>query len=542
MNDGQGLLELLGVTPEQFRAAAFKRTNLDLNSFDAQVWQGVANASDELQRLAGAGATIREDDRVADAWGSLLQDTFGAFYKPYPDLLPEDRVEPNMIPNRPILQRLLEDPATEQVRVNTKLDELASAIATMAAGEVLLEEFQKRPDLIDPPKPQEGPQGDPGGDDGQGEGNGQGNGPGGQQPPQGQQQGANPGAGGPTPQAGPSPQALRRAAHKAAEAGRNKAAEAQAVLAGWGLESGDLSQIPMEQRIELVQRLLSGNLRTIADMVGRMKNLARSKQREKIDLPQPEVQGVELGNDLRRILPSELCKLADPDLEVAFYRKWRSRSLVQYHLHTKERKGKGPMVKAIDISGSMSGLPLTWAIGLNMGMVDTAARQKRAAAVAFFDTQVKKTIEWAPGEKDAQKLIDMATTGTAGGTKFHPAMSWGLEKIQTAGFEKADFVMTTDGLCNVPDEFLQLWNAERRRLKFRTYAVLIAAGVQMGRRKDGNGRTNRLADMHPEDTRKIFGQICDWADDGWAVPALDPRIAGTKDDTIAGTIFENIFM
>jgi hypothetical protein len=68
----------------------------------------------------------------------------------------------------------------------------------------------------------------------------------------------------------------------------------------------------------------SAQLRRIAELAGRFRRVAAAKQRQKVTHALDEVAGVELGADLGRLLPSELVKLADEELELDALRRLRA--------------------------------------------------------------------------------------------------------------------------------------------------------------------------------------------------------------------------
>jgi uncharacterized protein with von Willebrand factor type A (vWA) domain len=219
-----------------------------------------------------------------------------------------------------------------------------------------------------------------------------------------------------------------------------------------------------------------------------------------------EIHSIKTGADLEHVLPQELASLRHPTLKLDFYRKYTERSLLQYDLKTREPKGRGPIVVCIDISGSMNGQPLDWAIAVALGMVDTAARQKRRCKVIFFDTQVKKEIEFKPGERDIHKIMDIAETGAAGGTDYEPALRAAQKDIETTNYKNADVVMVTDGFCRVSAEFLDSFCGRKKIMEFKCYTILIGSDAE-GLKK--------------------------WSDRVWLVSKLD--------DETAGELFEDVY-
>lgn len=455
------------------------KNNIIQDSFDASAFNEIMEASESLQRTASTPPISEEP------WKAMIQDIWAGFYKASPELEEEKKIDPLYRANRPFISKFLEDPATAETRIHTMLDELVAAVATVEASARLNEELRNRPELkqvLDGCRKAQ------------------------QQQQQGDEDGATQTMQNVLQSLQGASTEVRQAMRAAARAGREKVEDMQQALSGWGLETGDLKSVPLGDRLKLVDRL-TGNrrLKQVADLVGRFRNLARGKQRDKIKRNRDEIHSIKTGADLEHVLPQELASLRHPTLKLDFYRKYSEKALLQYSLKTNEPLGKGPIIALIDISGSMSGRPLDWAIAVALGLVDTAARQKRRSKVIFFDTRVQKEVEFAPGERDIHKIIDIAETGAAGGTDYEPALSEAQKMIETVNYKNADVVMVTDGYCELSDSFLQGFIECKKRLEFRCYTVLI------GRNGD---------------------RLKEWSNKVWAVNKLG--------EDIAGEIFEEI--
>lgn len=472
--------DYFGLSPATFKALTSQTNNVVQDSFDSTMFNDLADASEALRNTAKTPPISDEP------WRALLKDVWAGFYKASPELNHETNIDPLYKANRPFVEKFMEDPATAETRIHTMLDDLAAGIATIEAAGKLNEELKNRPELkqaLDGCKKAQ------------------------KQQQQGDEEGA----------AQTMQQVLqllqgaatevRQAMRAAARAGKQKVEDMDQTLSGWGLESGNLKSIPLGDRLKLVDRITRDRrLKQVSDLVGRFRNLARAKQKDKVKKDRDEIHSIKVGNDLEHVLPQELAALKHPTLKLDFYRKYTERALLQYDLKTKEKQGRGPIIACIDISGSMEGQPLDWAIAVAMGLVDTAARQKRRSKVIFFDAEVKKEIEFGPGERDIHKIMDIAQTGTAGGTLFEPALRRAMETIETIAYKNADIVMVTDGDSEVPNSFLSEFIEAKRRLEFKCYSVLI------GYKAD---------------------ELSKWSDKLWAVRKLD--------EETAGEIFEDVY-
>jgi uncharacterized protein with von Willebrand factor type A (vWA) domain len=107
-------------------------------------------------------------------------------------------------------------------------------------------------------------------------------------------------------------------------------------------------------RFQLARRVMqSPKLRMIAEMCGRFTRLALAIQKSRVDYPPGQITAITTGADLAHLLPDELALLSEPDLEDLFYLRLTERRLFQYELEGREPEGRGPVILALDESGSM---------------------------------------------------------------------------------------------------------------------------------------------------------------------------------------------
>jgi uncharacterized protein with von Willebrand factor type A (vWA) domain len=221
----------------------------------------------------------------------------------------------------------------------------------------------------------------------------------------------------------------------------------------------------------------SARLRRIAELAGRFRRVAAARQRQKVLHAQDEVAGVELGADLGRLLPAELAKLADPDLELDALRRLVERQTMQRELRASEPVGKGPVVVVVDESGSMDGDPVAAAKALALAVVWVARQQRRwCALVAFSGGTEGRLLVLPPGRQDEGALLDWLEAFLGGGTsldvplrelpeRYWPAM--GAPKGRT------DLLLITDAVVRCPDDIRESFLAWKRRDQVRCVSIII---------------------------------------------------------------------
>jgi len=250
-------------------------------------------------------------------------------------------------------------------------------------------------------------------------------------------------------------------------------------ISGWGTGEGTTtpSTIAPELKAKLAERIRkSPKLQLLAKEAGRMRRIAAGKQRSKSNYCRSEVTDIECGNDLARLLPSELLKLGT-NRKWEFFRGYTERSLLQYKLSGKEPQGKGPIVICIDQSGSMNGQKEIWSKAVALAMLQIATMQHRKARVIHFTGEVVRVDDWEPGKVDPlQLIISMERFYNGSSTEFCPPMTSSMEAIESdEKLKKADVVFITDGQASVPVRFMEEWNKCKTKKEFTCYGIEIGA-------------------------------------------------------------------
>lgn len=471
--------ELLGLSAEDLQAIK-KRSpqraeagpspteqNVLQDRYDGRLFGELYEASREIRTLA-------ESEGAPETFRLLLRDFFCIFYKAAPILAPEEDVEErHRRLNRSFVERLLVDEKTGVARLWTRLDPLSSGLATLAAGRRILKEITERPE----PEGFPGPTGDlPPAEDTAREGVGTSG------PPEGE-----------TAEDAPNEDLLRRTVRAAAGEALEEAEDLHGALSSWGLSPADLLKVPLRERFELARRLRGKDLRRLTDLVGRMRRLAAAKRRRKEKERCDEVYSVALGGDPARILPAELAAgLAsrDPLRRRDFYRRLAEGQILSHELRAEEPSGRGPVVALIDASGSMSGQKMEWAVAVALAVVDQAVGRrrggsKRRSSILFFNSRLVREVAFEPGERDARKLLEVATVGAGGGTDYRPALARAIEIAGGSKHEGADLLLVTDALCRLNDGFVGELEGHKSRLGCKLYSVLIGADRRQAEKELG---------------------------------------------------------
>lgn len=291
--------------------------------------------------------------------------------------------------------------------------------------------------------------------------------------------------------------AIRRAARAGLADAERQIDELNAAVAAYGghggspggsLEGGGGRALTTREKIDLARQVgQSARLKQLALLCGRFTRIALDIQRSKVDHPPDEVTAIGRGADLARVLAGELSLLADPDLEDLFLLRFAEGALQQYDLVGAERQGRGPIVVALDESGSMSA-PLgggatkeVWSKAVTLALLAIARLQRRDFAVLHFSGDERIVLHRFPrGEGAYPDVIACLDTFLGGGTIFEPWMAAALTLVGEAAFDRADVIAISDGLAAIEPGMVARWNRARAARGMRAYAVLIGTDDGIG--------------------------------------------------------------
>lgn len=303
--------------------------------------------------------------------------------------------------------------------------------------------------------------------------------------------------------------AMRQALNEATQGTK----EVYDFMAGWGVDPGSLQRMPYEDKIALADKIRNTEvLRNVAKIVGRMKLLLASKQKQKITKVPEEIVDISQGDDIMRTVPSDMMLMMDEDTEPLFIRKFTEKQLQTYQLEGREKLGEGPIVVCVDNSGSMSGAPEIVSKAIAYALLDLASKKKRRFACIHFGAENEyEVFEITPdmkGDDRIKTIISMLSYFRGGGTSFETPLREAMKIMEKDAYTKGDICFITDGQADVPDAFLKKYHKVKKEKDFKCIGILVGYGEQSMR------------------------QFCDM------VITTD---ALTTDDTkVAGELFENI--
>ncbi|MFG2370221.1 VWA domain-containing protein [Streptomyces sp. NPDC048504] len=277
--------------------------------------------------------------------------------------------------------------------------------------------------------------------------------------------------------------AARNAVAKAAGAAR----EEGALMRAWGVGPGELERMPFDQRARLAERLRTGRLAEWAELIGRFRQMAAGERARKVENATGELVGVTLGDDLSRVIPSELANLGLPALRAVFAARYAAGELMLYDSQGEQSTGQGAVIACVDTSHSMyeagpGGVTReAWAKACALALLDQARHAGRDFVGILFSAADKLQVFRFPADRPAgiAQVLDFAETFLGGGTSYQRPLSAAGELLEAEFNDttraRGDIVMLTDDDCGVTETWMRGWNEAKHRLGFRVFGVAIGA-------------------------------------------------------------------
>jgi len=187
-------------------------------------------------------------------------------------------------------------------------------------------------------------------------------------------------------------------------------------------------------------------VRRVAALAGRMYAAMAGSETRRVHGVVGEVYDVQPGRELSRMLPLEIARLGHPVLRAQAVPRILQGQALTYAMRGPERTASGPLVLALDESGSMHGARREWSKAAAVALARVAHDQKRLVRVVHFSTAVRER-DLPPG--DAKATVAMIRSMLHGGTDIALAVdrsAAAVESMSRAGQKGADVVLVTDGV------------------------------------------------------------------------------------------------
>jgi|GEM_PF-3341348 len=289
---------------------------------------------------------------------------------------------------------------------------------------------------------------------------------------------------------------------------------------GWDLSRGIGSESDIRQLLALHKQIKSSRqLQSIIRMIGRHKPQAAEplsqttqdfspgpkgiQRRLPDDYAISRVSGVYYGDELSRMLPSQLMMLGHRKLKMLWHARRSEQQLLNYHFqgvipehetelqslglhdHAKARqrlRQQGPIILCVDTSASMKGKAEQLARAIALETMGVAHIEKRPCYLFCFSGAGEISELELNLERGWQPLLEFINYSFRGGTDINPVLQKALDRLQRARWQNADILLLSDGRFRVEQ-------AVKDAFKSLRPAVRIY-GIQLG-----NWKTSALGDI-----------------------------------------------
>src|SRR5215475_5452275 len=348
-----------------------------------------------VESYEGLKEALQQGEEITSNYLTLLSDVFSAFFQNKARLKQNPPRETEE--NREIMETALGLKEYEELHTVSRLDFFASAAATRAFSDQIIKliKEKKEEDKKDPEaKVNDGP-------------------------------------------LGIDADTLRWAIRRSLKKGLEEAQEAKQAVETFGREEGGIQRIPITEQFRLADLLgKNSKIKEIIKMLGRMRLESLSIKRSRITHSAPVRRGVEtVGIEgIERVLPDELANLAiGKEGEDLFLKKLLDEDLLAYSYKNPVEETHGPILIAVDGSGSMAGLKEIWSKALAIATILQAKKEKRKAQGIIFGASEQEIFEI-----EVNRLEDLATASFHMGTNFGPPLRWAEDKLKESS--RADFL------------------------------------------------------------------------------------------------------
>ena len=196
-----------------------------------------------------------------------------------------------------------------------------------------------------------------------------------------------------------------------------------------------------------------------------------------------EIDRVEQGDNIPRVLPSELALMADVDTESVFYKRYAVKELEQLsspscdkpvktdNEKSQPRLTKGPIIVAVDTSGSMTGNPTRIATSLLLQLLRMAKKERRKCFLISFSVRAKNIDLSRPG--NWRKLETFIDDRYSGGTDGEQMLDQAMTALDKGTFEMADVLIISDFCFPKPSPKTKERMSEHRTKGTKFYGLHI---------------------------------------------------------------------
>ena len=271
--------------------------------------------------------------------------------------------------------------------------------------------------------------------------------------------------------------AVRASASRAAKDAVEGVQELESVTQAMGMGAGEPGSSDVNAIASAFKAARSNKaLMRICVLAGKYKQLAQGLDKARSKNGFEEVTGLESGNDISRLVPSELMKLGIPELELDFLRRFVEKQTLCREFDAEEKVGLGPIVIVIDESGSMVGHRNESAKAIALTLAWIARQQGRwCGLVAFSGGSGHRVLSLPPERWNQVDLLDWLGSFLGMGSDQDVPIGE-MPAIFTeigAPVGNTDLIYVTDAELRISDKKASAFKAWKRTVQTRLISLVL---------------------------------------------------------------------
>lgn len=232
-----------------------------------------------------------------------------------------------------------------------------------------------------------------------------------------------------------------------------------------------------DRAARLFRRVRSSRvLSRIMELAGKFRLVARSRQRRKDVHGMDDMVGVTLDGEIARLVPAELARLVLPEAELDTLRRIVERQAMCRDHRSSEPTGKGPIIVAVDTSGSMQGSKIETAKALALSLAWIARHQHRwCGLITFSGDTGHSLLPLPPSGWDEENLLDWLVRFEGGGSYLDIPVREMPDFYRRLGAPAGitDVVFVTDACVKLEDRDRDAFNTWKASVKARLITLVI---------------------------------------------------------------------
>ena len=246
----------------------------------------------------------------------------------------------------------------------------------------------------------------------------------------------------------------------------------QAVVSLSSLHTRKTHCLPLKEQLKLAEVITNNKLiYDIAIMLGRYKQIVKKKMKT-VEQHTVERKNITVGNELSRLLPSELASYILPVSRLDFLRRYAESHMVTFDVKGKNRWGRGPIIICMDESSSMHAMKAE-SKAFCLAFLQIAQKQKRDLAIIPFSSDIGEVQYFQKGLTNNDQVISFSQQFLGGSTNFEKPLRQTLGILSERKFQAADVLFISDGASDLPHSFIEEFNEAKKHRKFECISIIL---------------------------------------------------------------------